>query len=379
MAVTACFVTRNHAETLRRAIRSVAGLANEIVVVDTGSTDDTLLVAAEASARVVPFVWADDFAAACNAAVAAATGDWILWINPDEELERVGLPLLTAAAADPGLFAWRVRVRQETHADRPGHGTLGWEYRLFRRDPAVQYIGRLHPEFVTTLGDLAASRGLSVASAEAVIRRHAYLSTPTADRMRWVIRLLEAELRDRPGQVGYMIELGRNYLWLNDPRGHEVLAHAAEAVNRLAEASVPPSPWVGSLIEYLLSVSPHFSRTLVTRETARAWAARWFGRTPPVVWAVAGERYAAKDYWAALPLLESLVQMGRTGEYIAGHGFSTDIIGPAAIQNLGLCYLQLSRWDDARTCFTQLFNHPVQDGPARQGANLALLQQRPAD
>ena len=55
------------------------------------------------------------------------------------------------------------------------------------------------------------------------------------------------------------------------------------------------------------------------------------------------------------------------------------IIGPAAIQNLGLCYLQLSRWDDARACFTQLFNDPAHDGAARQGANLALLQQRPTD
>ena len=376
MTVTACFVTRNHAGSLGRAIRSVAGLADEILVVDTGSSDPTLAVATESSARVVPFAWADDFGAACNAALDAATGDWILWLNPDEEVEPAGLPLLTAAVVDPGLFAWRVRVRQETHADRPGQGTTGWEFRLFRRDPAVRYRGRLHPDFVTPLAELAAARGQSIDSCGAVVRRHAYLSTPTPDRMRWVVRLLEAELRDRPGQVGFLIELGRNLLWLNDPRGHDVLAEAAEMVRRAEDDPVPPSPWVGSLIEYLLAVSPEQSRTPITREAAREWAARWFPHTPPVVWAVAGERFAAGDYPAAAVLLENLIRMGQTGEYAAS-GFSTDIVDAPAMLNLGICYLHLERWDDAQACFAKVVHDPVHRAAALHGYQLVKLRQRP--
>jgi len=377
MAVTVCFVTRNHAPSLGRAIRSIRGLASEVLVGDTGSTDHTLAVAEESGARVITIAWTDDFAAACNDTLAAATGGWILWLNPDEEVEPEGLPLLTAAMADPGLFAWRLLVRQETRADRPKQGVLGWEYRLYRRDPSIRYRGRLHPEFETPLEQLAAARGQAVSAIGAIIRRHAYLSIPTPDRIPWVVRLLEAELRDRPGQVGYLIELGRNLLWLNDPRGHEVLGEAAEIVRRVASDPVPPSPWVGSLIEYLLSVDPKQTGTTASRTVAREWAARWFPFTPPVLWAVAGERFASNDYPAAAGLLENLIRIGQTAEYVADTGFSKDIIGTSAVMNLGVCYLHLDRWDDARACFVKLFHDPERETAARQGYRLAELRQRP--
>ncbi|MDB5313508.1 MAG: putative glycosyltransferase [Gemmataceae bacterium] len=377
MTVTTCLVTRDHDQSLGRAIRSAAGLAGEVVVADTGSTDRTTAVAAGLGARVVPVAWADDFAAACNAAVAAATGDWVLWLNPDEEVDPAGLPALAAAAADPTRFAYRVRVRQELRPDRPGYGTTGWQVRLFRRDPGVRYHGRLHPDFVPPLEEIAAARGQTIAAADAVVRRHAYLSKPTPDKLRWVVRLLEAELRDRPGQVGFMIELGRNLLWLNDPRGHEVLGEAAGLVRQAAGAPTPPSPWAGSLIEYLLSVSPEQARGPVTRADARELAARWFPNTPPVVWAVAAERFAAEDYPAATGLLEQLVLMGRTGEYDDGGGFAPDIIGATSVLNLGVCYLHLDRWDDARACFGQLVADPDRRDAALRGYRLAELRQRP--
>ena len=378
MAVSACFITRNHAHTLGRAIRSVAGLAQEVLVGDTGSTDRTTEVAGERGARLIPISWADDFSAACNTVISAATGDWILWLNPDEELEASAIPLLNDAAADPNVFAWQLRVRQETSADRPGEGLLGWEFRLYRRDVAVRYQGRLHPNFLTPLPVIAANRNQPVAAVDAVIRRHAYLSTPTPDRMRWVVRLLEAELRDRPGQVGYLIELGRNLLWLNDPRGHEVLDQAAELVKQAGGNPHPPSDWVGSLIEYLLTVSPEQSRSAIDRAEVRDWAARWFPNTPPVVWAVAGERFASGKYAAAAGLLERLVQMGRTGDYETAGGFNPNIIGSNARQNLGLCYLHLGRWDAARACFLELMNDPVCRNAALLGFQLAERRERPA-
>ncbi len=378
MTVTACFVTRNHDQSLGRAIQSITGCASEVIVADTGSTDRTTVVAAELGARVVPITWDDDFAAACNEAVAAATGDWILWLNPDEEVEAGGLPAVAAATTDTAMFAWRVKVRQLHRPDDLGKGKDGRQLRLFRRDPAVRYRGRLHPTFAPPLEEIAAARGQRIGTTPVVIRRHAYLSTPTPDKMRWVVRLLEAELRDRPGQLGFLIELGRNLLWLNDPRGHEVLGEATEQVRGLARNPATPSPWVGSLIEYLLAVSPEHLRSTITRAEVRDLASRWFPGTPPVIWAVAGERFAAGDYSAAATLLERLVQMGRTGVYDQAGGFAPEIISAAAILNLGLCYLHLERWDDARACFVQVVDDPERRDAALRGYRLAELRQRPS-
>src|SRR5260370_35752574 len=82
----------NEEKNIARAIRSVAGAADEVLVTDTGSSDRTVELARHLGARVIDYAWKDDFAAARDHAIAHARHDWILWLNPDEELlpERFG-------------------------------------------------------------------------------------------------------------------------------------------------------------------------------------------------------------------------------------------------------------------------------------------------
>src|SRR5260221_10915298 len=110
MTITTCLLTRNHADSLSRALKSVAGVVTELLVADTGSTDATTTVAREHGARVVEVPFADDFASALNTALGAATGTWVLQLNPDEELDPATAPTLTAAVAVPPAFAYHLRV-----------------------------------------------------------------------------------------------------------------------------------------------------------------------------------------------------------------------------------------------------------------------------
>lgn len=360
MTITACLLTRNHADCLATALKSVAPAADELLVADTGSTDGTIAVARDNNARVVDVTFGDDFASALNSALDSATGTWVLQLNPDEELDPASVPTLKAAVAVPTALAYQVKVRQELRADRPGHGTTGWEPRLFRRDPAVRYRGRLHPKFHPSLEALSIDRGLGVIAADVLLRRRAYLSVQTPDKLRFAVRLLEAELRDRPGQLPYLIEYGRHLLWLNDPRGHAVLAEAAAQVRPVVGGAKPPHPAVGQLLEYLLTVSPEQSKSAIGRDEARELATRWFPRTPPVLWTAAGERFAAGDFAAAADLLGKLVALGRAGDYDAsGGGFDPDIVGASAVMNLTVCYLRLGNWLAARTTVTPLLTDPI--------------------
>lgn len=366
MTLTVCLLTRNHADCLGRALKSVAGVADELLVADTGSTDQTTAVAQDNGARIVTIPFADDFAAACNAAVDAATGHWVLQLNPDEEVAPDSLPALRAAVSEPTAFAYYVKVRQEFRADRPNHGIIGWELRLFRRDPAVRYRGRLHPKFDPPLETVAAGYGRTVTPADILLRRHVHLSPLTPDKLRFAVRLLEAELRDRPGQLNYLVELGRHLLWLNDPRGHAVLAEAAAQIRPAMAKPNSPHPNVGQMLEYLLTVSPEQSRSGISRDEARDLVRRWFPRTPPVLWMAAGERFAAGDFPAALGFLETLVALGRSGDYDPAGGFDPDIVGPAALLNLGVCHLRLGNWLAAKVHLTPLLTDPALGERARR-------------
>ena len=84
IVVSACVIVKNEAENLPRWLAGMRRIADEMIVVDTGSTDDTAAIAAEAGARVFHFAWRDDFAAAKNFALAQARGRWILFPDADE-------------------------------------------------------------------------------------------------------------------------------------------------------------------------------------------------------------------------------------------------------------------------------------------------------
>src|SRR5947209_5059088 len=235
-----CLVTRDAEAVLERALRSVAGLNAEVIVGDTGSKDGTLALAQKLGARTCIVPWQKDFAAAQNLTLGQATGEWVLWLNPDEELLAQGLDRMEGLLARPEALAYAVRVQQVMNPEQAEQSTEVILPRLFRRRPDITFIGRLHPHFAEPLETLARRENMHIYQAELIVRSHAYLSVLTEDKLRWVMSLLELELQDRPGQLHYLIEYGRNLLRLNDPKGHVILAQAAEQV--LAASKAPQAP-----------------------------------------------------------------------------------------------------------------------------------------
>lgn len=86
--VSLCLIVKNEEQVLARCLDCVADLVEEIIVVDTGSTDQTKSIAEDYGAKVYDFTWTDDFAAARNESFAKATQDYILWLDADDILEE---------------------------------------------------------------------------------------------------------------------------------------------------------------------------------------------------------------------------------------------------------------------------------------------------
>ena len=103
-ALSACLIVKNEAAMLKRTLGSLKNQADEIIVVDTGSSDDTIAAAKEFGAKVYEFPWTNDFAAARNESLQHATGDWIIWIDadefmPEEELRKLKEVINTTKAS----------------------------------------------------------------------------------------------------------------------------------------------------------------------------------------------------------------------------------------------------------------------------------------
>ena len=93
MKISACWIAKNEADNIKLSIESLIDIVDELIVVDTGSTDDTVQIAESLGARVEHFEWINDFSAARNYAISFATGDIIIFLDADEWFE----PKLTSA------------------------------------------------------------------------------------------------------------------------------------------------------------------------------------------------------------------------------------------------------------------------------------------
>src|SRR5437660_10744742 len=176
MTLSVCLLTRNEERNIARAIRSVSSVASEVIVADTGSSDRTIQVANDLGAKIWHVAWQDDFAAARDYALSQATTDWILWLNPDEELLPISQQSIHDYLSRDDAFGYYVIVHELVQADQPDTFSETTQLRLFRRRPHLHSRGRLHPNFVPPLEEVAEQEGKQIYLSEIRLKRHAYVS-----------------------------------------------------------------------------------------------------------------------------------------------------------------------------------------------------------
>lgn len=148
MKLSACLIVRDEERFLDRCLASLRGTVDEICVLDTGSRDRTREIARAHGAVLGSFEWNDDFAAARNACLDMASGDWILQVDADEELvapRRAELERILNGRAACHL------VELELRGDRASERT--WQPRIFRRDPRLRYRRALHETILDALAE----------------------------------------------------------------------------------------------------------------------------------------------------------------------------------------------------------------------------------
>ena len=151
VCLTLAMIVRNEERHIGRCLKSVQGLADEIVVVDTGSTDRTKLIALESGAKVLDFPWSDDFSAARNHGLEAAQGRWILVLDADEYLSEASVQAIREITKSIGDMPRAFQLINKSTTDNGVTGISGLIVRLFPNDPRVRYEWPVHEQVVTSL------------------------------------------------------------------------------------------------------------------------------------------------------------------------------------------------------------------------------------
>ncbi len=145
-----CMIVKNEATRLPQCLKSVQAVVDEMIVLDTGSSDDTPAIARQFGAKVFEGTWQQDFAAARNEALTQVTGDWVLVLDADETLTPECIPAIRQAIQVEDYLVINL-IRQEIGAAQSPYSLVS---RLFRRHPALTFARPYHAMIDDSVIDL---------------------------------------------------------------------------------------------------------------------------------------------------------------------------------------------------------------------------------
>jgi tetratricopeptide (TPR) repeat protein len=211
--LSATLIVRDEEQVLPACLDSLQTLVDEIIVVDTGSRDNTVQLALAQGAKVFHFPWREDFAAARNFAIDQASCPWLLYIDADERVRDGDHARTRGGLNDPRALAARVRFY-------PRSGFTAYpEYRLFRRDPRLRFKGVVHETMLPEIKRLVAIGGAMILDCDTTIDHVGYDGPQTHKTERY-LKLLRQALASNPERV---------YLWWHLGCVHRDLGQIAEA------------------------------------------------------------------------------------------------------------------------------------------------------
>ena len=212
LQISACYIVKNEEQNLPRSIESLKAAVDEIVVVDTGSTDKTIEIANSYGAKVIETPWQDDFSAPRNLAIENATGDYIIMIDADEFFinPKKVREAVEALSDKDAIFMPRIDIDEDND-----NKELNRDYylRAFRNINYLRYRGLIH-ENVENIngGDLK----YVMAGEELTLHHTGYSTTKAEHKLRRNLAIINAEIQKIGIQPRHHIALVDCYFALDD-------------------------------------------------------------------------------------------------------------------------------------------------------------------
>ena len=246
MRLSICMIVKNEADMLPLFLQHAAGLWDELVAVDTGSSDATVELLQAAGARVLHQPWTGDFAAARNHSLAAASGDWVLVLDPDE---RCSPEFVAAARAlldrtDVGAATIRMQNMRED-----GHIHEANLLRLFRRHDTVRFQYAIHEDVTASVMARLRATGQSLVHLHGPVLHLGYARGHAQSRGKKErdVGLIQATLSAAPDHIYLHFKLLEQARFWDDPALWRASAPAAQAAY-LRVAHLAHGPWLGEML-----------------------------------------------------------------------------------------------------------------------------------
>ncbi|MGH2856443.1 MAG: glycosyltransferase, partial [Solirubrobacteraceae bacterium] len=340
LTLSLCMIVRDEEQMLPRCLEAAAPAVDEIVVVDTGSTDATVQIARSFGANVIEHPWTGSFSEARNVSFEAATGDWLIYLDADEVLAADDAQRLRELTGQTWREAFYLVETSYVGELGDGSSVVNNALRVFRNRPSYRFKDRLHEQIQYALPTFAPGR---IAQSTVRVAHYGYLGSvrDAKEKSQRNVELLRRQAAEAATPTPFLhFNLGSEYAAAGDP-----VAAATELQTALTllerDGSLRTCEYGATLFVRLVTVLRMSGRL----EEARRIADRGlelFADLTDLVLAQARIAQARGELDEAFTLLGRCTEMGdasaRYGAMVGGGTF---------LPRLALAELELERGDTA--------------------------------
>lgn len=224
ITISLCMIVKNEERVLEACLRSSVPYFDQVIVVDTGSTDRTKEICRAFGVDLRESSWPDSFAEARNQSMTGATGDWIMWIDADDTISHECIDAVRSAIQTAGedVIGMVIPVR---FVEDGGFGTEVDHVKVFRNWPELKWEGRIHEQILPSLREAANNRGIPdggrIVRLPTFVLHSGYDTSPEgqARKRERDSFLLKLDLQDRPGHPFVLFNLGMTAHYTDDHSG----------------------------------------------------------------------------------------------------------------------------------------------------------------
>jgi tetratricopeptide (TPR) repeat protein len=338
--LAAALIVKNEAAHLAACLQSVSPVVDDIVIVDTGSTDDSPAIAAAHGARVFDYPWRDNFAEARNAGLDQCKTDWILYIDADERLAPVSRAEVEALLAGAREAAFRLLLR-------PVIGSTPYrEYRIWRNDPRIRFRSAIHEKVVPAIHAVAEIDNRPIGVCDLLLDHVGYEGDQTRKHLR-NLPMLRRQVRVEPDNLFLWHHLARVLAGLGrQPASEQVLLHAIDIVR-----AKPFVDYCG-VLAYSELIGMRMARGEDVGDLL-AEARRLYPDNYVLLWQEARCQLAAGRPAEALASFDALLAVDPAGLADAGPSYDERLFREAAHEGRGLCLFRLGRYREAAEAYAR--------------------------
>ncbi|MFZ7103650.1 MAG: glycosyltransferase [Peptococcaceae bacterium] len=334
MKLSVCMITKDEENNIFRCLKSIKKIADEIVLVDSGSLDNTLEIAQNFKCKIIELLWCDDFSFARNIALDAAQGDWILVIDADEELTKNSADEIRELMNNAQAEGYYVQINNILEN---GYVLKESAVRLFRNRKNYRFSGKVCEQ---VLPSIRRTRADSIYNSDQVINHFGYHEEYITEKLSRKIRILRKELAQDPVNP-YLLANSGNVSYLLRDYQRAINYYQEALINLTGDESYVPVVYRNLALSYLQEHDYEKSELIIKRGLER------FKEYTDLYYLYGNLADATGKYEKACNYYEKSLELGETGKFPSVLGIGSYY----SLLSMGKSFEKMGRFEESLTIY----------------------------